>query len=161
MSDSDPGFILAVCTGNICRSPMAEALLAHAFAAESGPLAHWKVASAGVSAGRGSPASANSVTAMKKVGLNISTHRSQPLTPKLLSSANAVFVMTESHRAIIEAMFDPTPRNVFLLREFLPSNVDHEIGDPYDGPLPEYEAYRDEIVEAIPSVMAFLRKELG
>jgi protein-tyrosine-phosphatase len=140
---------------------MVEALLAHALKAEESPLSELKVASAGVAARAGDPASTNSVIAMKKVGLDISAHRSQPISPELLSEAVAVFVMTESHRAVIQAMFEPMPKNIFLLREFMPREADKQIGDPYGGPLPEYEACRDEIVEAIPSVMAFLRKELS
>ncbi len=156
-----PDLIVVVCTGNICRSPMGEALLAHALAAEDGRLSQIKVVSAGVAARGGDPASANSVTAMKKVGLDISGHRSQPLTPELLEQATAIFVMTETHRAVMQASYEPTPRNIFLLREFMPREADKEIADPYGGPLPLYEACRDEIVEAIPSVVAFLRKEIG
>jgi protein-tyrosine-phosphatase len=47
------------------------------------------------------------------------------------------------------------------LRGFMPAGTEQQIADPYGGPLPLYEACRDEIVEAIPSVMAFLRKEFG
>ncbi|MCF3652152.1 low molecular weight protein arginine phosphatase [Synoicihabitans lomoniglobus] len=161
MADQDTGLLLAVCTANICRSPMVEALLAHALKVETGALANLKVASAGVAARNGDPASANSVEAMRKVGLDISGHRSQALTAELLEQATAVFVMTETHRAIIQATFDPTPRNVFLLREFMPRDADKQIADPFGGPLPLYEGCRDEIVESIPSVMAFLRKELA
>lgn len=153
--------IVIVCTGNICRSPMGEGLLAHALAAEDGPLSQLKVVSAGVAARGGDPASANSVTAMKKVGIDISGHQSQPLTPDLLEKATAVFVMTETHRAVIQASYEPMPRNIFLLREFMPREADKEIADPYGGPLPLYESCRDEIVEAIPSIVAFLRKEIG
>ncbi len=160
MAESQPGLLLAICTANICRSPMVEALLAHALKAEDGPLAQFRVASAGVAARDGDPASANSVTALKKVGLDISQHRSQALTPELLSEATAVFVMTESHRDIIHAMFEPTPQNIFLLREFMPPEADQQIADPYGGPLSLYEQCRDEIVEAIPSVLAFLRREI-
>lgn len=161
MAESPSGLLLAVCTANICRSPMVEALLAHALKAEKGPLAQFEVASAGVAARAGDPASKNSVTALKKVGLDISDHRSQPLSPELLSEATAVFVMTESHRAIIHAMFEPTPQNIFLLREFMPREADKQIADPYGGPLPLYEQCRDEIVEAIPSVLEFLRREIS
>lgn len=157
----DKRLIVMVCTGNICRSPMAEGLLAHALAAEDSPLKDLEIVSAGVAARPGDPASANSVTAMKKVGLDISNHRSQPLTPDLIDRAAAMFVMTETHRAVIQAGFDPTPRNVYLLREFMPREADKEIADPYGGPLPLYEACRDEIVESIPSVVDFLRKEIG
>ena len=158
---ADSGLIIAVCTGNICRSPMVEALLKHALKAESGPLPNFRVISAGVAARDGDPASANSVTALKKVGLDISDHQSQPLTPELVAEADVIFGMTESHRAVIQSAIDPTPQNIYLLREFMPREADKQIADPYGGPLPLYEECRDEIVEALPSVMAFLRKEFG
>lgn len=156
-----PDLIVVVCTGNICRSPMGERLLAHALNAEEGRLGGLKVVSAGVAARGGDPASANSVTALAKVGLDLNDHQSQPLTPELLEKALAVFVMTETHRAVIQASFEPMPRNIFLFREFMPREADKEIADPYGGPLPLYEACRDEIVEAIPSLVAFLRKEIN
>ncbi len=158
---AEPGLIIVVCTGNICRSPMAAALLAHALKAEAAPLSEFKVISAGVAARDGDSASTNSVTALKKVGLDIADHQSQPLTPEMVAEASAIFVMTESHRAVINAVIDPTPKNVYLIREFMPREADKQIADPYGGPLPLYEECRDEIVEAIPSVMAFLRKEFG
>ena len=152
------GLIAIVCTGNTCRSPMAERLLTHALAVANGPLKKFRVVSAGVAAGSGSPASTNSVTAMKKVGLDISNHQSQPLTEKLMEEASAIFVMTETHRAIIQASFEPVPGHVYLLREFMPEGVDTEVADPFGGPLPLYEACRDEMVEAIPSLVKFLRE---
>jgi protein-tyrosine phosphatase len=140
---------------------MAEGLLRHALAAESAPLSELNIISAGVAAVTGSPASPNSVTAMKSVGLDITSHRAQQLTPELIEQATAVLVMTETHRAVIQASYDPTPRHIYLLREFMPREADKEIADPYGGPLPLYEACRDEIVEAIPSVIAHLREEIG
>jgi protein-tyrosine-phosphatase len=153
-----PGTILAVCTANICRSPMAAALLEHALKAQPEPLRSWKVASAGVAARGGEAVSQNSITALKKVGIDISQHRSQALSPELVAQAKAIFVMTESHRAMIQLMFDPPPRNVYLLREFMPESVDRQIADPYGGPLSVYEMSRDEMVEAIPSIMEFLQR---
>jgi protein-tyrosine-phosphatase len=137
---------------------MAQGLLAHALAAEESPLKDFRVVSAGVAAAPGSPASANSVTAMKKVGLDISNHQSQPLTEELLEEASVIFVMTETHRAIIQASFDPTPRHVYLLREFMPPEADTEVADPYGGPPALYEACRDEMVESVPSLVKFLRE---
>jgi len=157
----DKRLIVVVCTGNICRSPMAERLLAHALAAEPSPLKDLEIQSAGVAARSGDPASANSVTALKKVGLDLSNHHSQPLTPELIDRAAAIFVMTETHRAVIQAGFDPAPRHIYLFREFMPREADKEIADPYGGPLPLYEACRDEIVESVPSVVEFLRKEIS
>jgi protein-tyrosine-phosphatase len=152
-----PGTILTVCTANICRSPMAAALLQHALAGQREPLRSLKVASAGVAARAGDPISENSVVALKKVGIDIAGQRSQPLTHELLDEAALVLCMTESHRAMIQLTVEPQPKNIFLFREFMPREADKEIGDPYGGPLKVYEAARDEMVEAIPSLIEFLK----
>jgi len=136
---------------------MAAALLQHALAAEREPLRSLKVISAGVAARTGEPASENSVQALKKVGLDISRHRSQPLTRRLMDDALVIFCMTESHLAMIQVQADPQPENLFLFRQFLAGAGDKEIGDPYGGPLRVYEAARDEMVEAIPSLVAYLK----
>ena len=154
------GTIVTVCTANICRSPMAMALLQHALAAQPEPLRSFQVVSAGVAARRGDPVSENSVTALKKVGLNIAGHVSRPLTQELLDEAVLVLCMTESHRAMIRLQAQPPPKNLFLFREFMPQRGDKEIGDPYGGPLRLYETARDELVEAIPSLIEFIKTHL-
>jgi protein-tyrosine-phosphatase len=97
------------------------------------------------------------VIALKKAGIDISDKRSRPLTQELLTNALAVFCMTESHRSIIQFKATPVPRHLYLFREFLPPPAEKEIGDPYGCPLKIYEACRDEMVEAIPSLLAFLK----
>jgi len=156
-----PGHILVVCTGNICRSPMAEGLLKHALAGQAGPLQMLQVVSAGVAAQPGEPISENSVIALKKTGIDISGQCSRALTQQLLNDALAVYGMTESHRSLIQLQARPAPQNLFLFREFLPPPAEKEIGDPYGGPLKVYEACRDEMVEAIPSVLAHLKTLVG
>jgi protein-tyrosine-phosphatase len=153
-----PKLIVTVCTANICRSPMAEALLRHALAAEPEPLRSCKVVSAGVAARGGEKVSPNSVDALAKVGLRISDHRSQPLSPELAAKADLILCMTESHRAVIGLALDPVPENIYLWRELMPKGSSREIADPYGGPIAEYEACRDEMVEAIPSIIEHLRK---
>jgi protein-tyrosine-phosphatase len=154
----ETGHVLIVCTGNICRSPMAQGLLSHALLAQPEPLRSLKVISAGVAARTGEVISENSISALKKVGIDISHLKSQGLTQKLLDDALVVFGMTDSHRAVIQARARPAPANLHLFREFLPPPAVPEIGDPYGGPLKVYEACRDEMVEAIPSVVEYLKK---
>lgn len=136
---------------------MAAALLQHALAAQPEPLRSLRVISAGVAARQGEPVSENSVQALKKVGIDISQHRAQPLTQRMLDEAFAVICMTESHRAMIEVQANPAPKHIFLFREFMPGGVDPEIGDPYGGPLRIYEAARDEMVEAVPSLVEHIK----
>lgn len=136
---------------------MAAGLLQHALQAEAEPLKSCKVISAGVAARSGDPVSANSVAALKKVGIDIASHRSQPVTQEMLDRARLVLCMTESHRAMVHVLADPSPKHVHLFREFMPGEVDREIGDPFGGPLKLYETVRDEMVESIPSLVKQIR----
>lgn len=157
MSDT----VLVVCTANICRSPMAAGLLQHALSAQPEPLRSLKVASAGVAARAGEPVSENSVVALRKVGIDISQHLSRPLTQPMLDEALAVICMTESHRAMIQLQAEPVPKHIYLFREFMPQQADKEIADPFGGPLRVYELCRDEMVEAIPSLLEFLKTNVA
>ena len=156
-----PATIVTVCTANICRSPMAEALLRHALSAQPEPLKSLRIVSAGVAARARDRVSENSVTALKKVGLDIAQHRSRALTDELVQNALAVIGMTESHRASLEYAINPVPRNVYLFREFMSAPHAKEIGDPFGGSLKVYEATRDEMVEAIPSLLEFIKKQIN
>jgi protein-tyrosine-phosphatase len=156
-----PGTIVTVCTANICRSPMAAALLQHALAAQPEPLRSIKVISAGVAARSGDHVSENSVIALRKVGLDISGHISRPLTQEMLDDAFMVIGMTESHRAMIQFQAEPPPQHLYLFREFMPQMGDKEIGDPFGGPLKVYETARDEMVEALPSLVEFIKTQLA
>lgn len=101
--------ILMVCSGNTCRSPMAQALAAKVLADQRGlavddlEAAGVRVMSAGVFAKPGQPAAPEAVTAMSKAGLDLSSHRSRTLTRELIQEADAIYAMTETHRrAVLE-----------------------------------------------------------
>jgi protein-tyrosine-phosphatase len=156
-----PRQILVICTANICRSPMAGALLQHALRAQEGALKSVEVVSAGIAAHEGEAVSENSVIALRKVGIDISGHRARALTSEMASEALAIFCMTEAHRDAVLMNVDPPPGHLYLFREFLPEGSGREIADPFGSSITVYEASRDEMVEAIPSVKGFLRKVVG
>jgi len=137
---------------------MGAALLQHALAGQPEPLRSLKVVSAGVESRTGLPASANSVTALKKVGVDLKGHSSRPLTQELLDHSVLVLCMTESHRQMIEDLADPVPERLHLFREFVAGRDGADIPDPYGMNLSAYEASRDEMVAAIPSIVSYLAR---
>ena len=155
------GNVLVICTANICRSPMAAALLQHALRGQEGVLKALDVESAGIAAHEGETVSENSVIALRKVGIDISGHRARVLTSEMASEALAIFCMTEAHRDAVLMNVDPPPKHLYLFREFLPEGSAREIADPFGSSITVYESSRDEMVEAIPSVLGFLRKAVA
>src|SRR5207247_7784684 len=106
--------VLFVCTGNICRSPIAEGL----FRRLIGNRKDIEVASAGVHAVRGQPPSLYAVEVCAEEGTDISDLRSEPLTPTLVNRATHIFAMTGAHLETIQTLFPHTAEKTFLLREF-------------------------------------------
>lgn len=151
--------ITVVCTGNVCRSPMGERLLAHALAAVN-DLADIRVLSAGTAAFPGDNASINSQVAMRKVGLDLSGHRSHPLTDQLLEISDLVLTMTSGHRDVIELQSPDLNVPVYRFREWMDVGS-KEVPDPFGGPLDIYLETRDSLVEAIPSIVKFIKENLS
>ena len=127
-----PYRILLVCTGNTCRSPMAEVLAEALFQDRSGD-AGVSGASAGVYASDGSPASAEAVAVMATRGLDLSKHRSRLLTAEMVDAADGIYTMTASHRrAVVQAFPEAEIKTQRLLSE-------EDIADPIGGPESAYE----------------------
>ena len=156
---SERNLILTICTGNVCRSPMAEKLLQHALAGQDTPLNQIEIVSAGVAAGYGEPASVNSVTALKKVKIDLDGHRSQPVTQDLIDRAFLILGMTQSHIDTLNYYHTDLPERVHLFREFMGKDDSPEIPDPYGQNYTAYAACFDSMAEAIPSLVAYLKNE--
>ncbi len=138
---------------------MAEKLLQHALNAEESPLNEFEVVSAGVASGYGDPASSNSVTVLEKVKIDLKQHKSQPVTQDLINNAFAIFGMTDSHLDILRHYYPSLPKRMHLFRDFMGDGSSDEIPDPYGQDLDAYNACLDSMIEAIPSLVKYLKSE--
>ena len=146
--------VLFICTGNTCRSPMAEALFLH----RQGDMG-WNARSAGVFADSGSPASRNAVAAMAELGIDLTGHQSQPVTPLMVKESDLIITMSAGHAAHICDRFPEVGNKVFLINAFGTSKVPADVSDPFGGSLNTYKRTRDEIDRALSDLILFIRSE--
>jgi RpiB/LacA/LacB family sugar-phosphate isomerase len=148
--------ILFVCTGNVCRSPMAEALF-HRAAQGRGD---FRVLSAGLGALDGQPPTPHSVKAMRELGIDISEQRSRTLTAGLVREADYIFGMTRNHADTIMLLYPRAADKTFLLREFDEAlePFEKDIADPIGGSYQVYLNCRDQIEQGIGPLLKFMEQ---
>lgn len=135
--------ILVVCVGNICRSPMAEALLKNALRGEE----KITVESAGLGALVGYPADDCALELMHERGLDISAHRARQIHPDMVRQADLVLVMEAGHKKAIDEA-DATARGkVYRLGEWQNRDID----DPYKQSKSAFVEALDDIQEGVAS----------
>ena len=140
-----PPHILIVCTANICRSPVGEALLQAKLQAEG--LTDWTVSSAGTWAGVGNVASSCSRILMAEQGFDISSHRSQPVTDLLLQQADLVLCMETGHVKRLQSTFPAYKNKLFTLKQMVGKRG--SVRDPYGGTRRDYERMVAEVSQLI------------
>jgi protein-tyrosine phosphatase len=152
--------ITFVCTGNTCRSPMAERLFMHAIDAENPIKDIINIQSAGVAAFDGSPASPNAVKALKDCKIELKDHQSQSLTQDLVDTSDIIVCMTRTHKDIVNLHFNVDNKKVLLMLEPLNPKKAKSVPDPFGGSLREYKECRDVIMEGVPALIKFIKKEV-
>jgi RpiB/LacA/LacB family sugar-phosphate isomerase len=143
--------VLFVCTGNVCRSPMAQGLFADLVKGRS----DIEVTSAGIGAVGGQSPSPHSVEVMAELGIDIRNIRSKPLMADLVRKADFIFVMTYGHLDSMLLLFPSAAEKTFLLREFetdLPV-MERELADPIGQSREVYRECRDQIRAALPRLL--------
>ena len=149
--------ILFLCTGNVCRSPMAEGLFRHAVRGRG----EFRIVSAGIGAVDGQPPTPHSVQAMKEIGLDISAQRSRALTTEMVRSADLILGMTHSHTDTVMLLYPSAAEKTFLLREFDETLEPYEkdISDPIGSPYQIYVECRDQIEQGIVTLLKFMEQQ--
>jgi glycine hydroxymethyltransferase len=148
--------VLFVCTGNVCRSPMAEGIFRQAVRGRG----EYQALSAGLGAGEGLPPSAHAVEAVRELGIDISGLRSQMLTAELVEQADYIFGMTHSHIDTVATLYPQAAEKTFLLREFDETldSFEKDISDPIGGSYEVYVNCRDQIEQGIASALGFIEQ---
>ncbi len=135
----EPRFILFVCTGNTCRSPMAKALMDREFR-ERGLYSRFRTGSAGICAVAGMPASELAVEVMGKRGIDVSGHRASRLDAVEIPPGTVIVAMTRRHVDIAVSLFPERAGSVYLLGEIAgDGGLVKEVPDPCGGSRHSYE----------------------
>lgn len=147
--------VLFVCTGNTCRSPMAEGLFndkAKAFGKD------FEAKSAGVFAPEGFPASQEAIEVLKQdYNIDISNHRSKSLRRQDLEEADLILAMSNSHKQSILSKYPEYSNKVFTIKEFV--GLEGEVEDPYGMPIEVYRETARELEDLISKVITKISQE--
>lgn len=163
--------ILFVCSGNTCRSSMAEGIFNSIIAADDELREHVTSSSAGIAAFGGDLASSNSIKVLKEeFGVDITFHRSRMVEYKMLQDADFILTMTREHKRVILSKYPGMINKIFTLKEFALDyrsdknteeyNFAIDIADPFGMPVNFYKLCAEEIKEAIEKMIFKLKKSI-
>ena len=150
--------ILFVCTGNSCRSVMAEAYFRHLVADHS---SEFLIGSAGVGAMDGYPASQETVRVMREHGIDVSKHQSRKITSAMVRTADKIFVMEAMHKEVILRSWPEAGEKVHLLTEYSVDDFKKSLEIDIPDPIRMTDNFYDNVFQVIRECVAHIAEEFG
>ncbi|AZA08849.1 low molecular weight protein-tyrosine-phosphatase [Corynebacterium pseudopelargi] len=151
--------VVFVCTGNICRSPMADVILQDAVEAEN--LAdHVTVSSCGTGGWHiGQGADRRAIQALRQKGYDGTKHRAQQIGQEA-EDADLLIALDQGHEKALQQLGYPKER-IRLLRSFDPQADTLDVEDPYYGDAEDFRTARDQILDATPGIITWIKEQLS
>jgi protein-tyrosine-phosphatase len=151
--------VMAVCTANRCRSPMAEGILKKEF--DRAGLGHIRVSSAGTMGWDGEPPSRQSVQVLADIGIDIREHKSSALTEETVEDAGLILVMEKTHIREILKQYPGAREKTILMGTFLNMDSEAEIDDPIGRPDIFYQHALFKIQRSVEGLINWLAAPIG
>jgi len=160
--------VLFVCTGNTCRSAMAEGIFKKMLKERTEDDSRFNIISAGISALQGMSPTSEAISVMFEQGIDISQHHAQELQEELIKNADLILAMTNEHREYIHKEFPFAQNKIFLLKKFTLNNKyesnqnnerNYEIIDPIGKKIEFYRIVARELKENLEKILDKILEE--